>query len=214
MTLIERLGVGNGRPVLDIGAGLGRNALYLAGRGFAVDAVEATEQFVERLAAEAAKRALTIRVISRNIFECSEELCGSYQLILLSGVAGDFRELEQMRQIFELAAQRLVPAGLLLLNVHIAARGYVPDQASRQWSQQCCAMFFTRSELSQAMAGLPLELLSDESAYDYEQQHLPEGAWPPTVAYGEWALGQHMFALERDDCPLELRWLVIAKKGN
>jgi SAM-dependent methyltransferase len=213
LSLLGQLGDGNSGLVLDVGAGLGRNALYLASRGYRVDAVEPTEKFAERLAIEANRRSLAVRVIPRDVFESVEDLDHGYQLMLLSGTVGDIRELAQFRQIFAIAADRLAPRGVLLLNVHLAVEGYVPQPAAREWGQQCCAMFFTRSELGQAMAGLPLELLADDSAYDYEQQHLPTEAWPPTEVFAEWALGQHMYALDREHCPIELRWLVIRKTG-
>jgi len=54
-------------------------------------------------------------------------------------------------------------------------------------------------------------VVADDAAYDFEKQHLPDVAWPPTPAYSEWALGQHMVALDREQCPIELRWLVIRK---
>ena len=45
--------------ILDIAAGRGRNALYLGGLGFAVDAVDRNEQSLEELAAVARQRNLT-----------------------------------------------------------------------------------------------------------------------------------------------------------
>jgi hypothetical protein len=113
--------------------------------------------------------------------------------------------------VFELAAERLGPGGWLGMSVHVARPGYEPDETARQWAEQCCAMFFTSSELRAATLGLPLELVADDSAHDYEKAHLPAEEWPPTGSYAEWALGQHMFALGRAECPLELRWLVYRK---
>ena len=210
-SIVERTSDQNPGAVLDIGAGIGRNSLYLARRGHPVDAVEITPKFAEILASEVSTQRLSIRIIVGDVFERIEQLGREYSLILLSGVVGDFREFAQLRQIFELAAGRLTTGGRMILNVHVPVDGYTPDQAARQWGEQCCARMFTKSEIAQAMLGLPLEITSDDSAYDFEQRHLPEVAWPPTAAYSEWALGQHMYALERPHCPIELRWIVLEK---
>jgi SAM-dependent methyltransferase len=198
-------------PVLDVGAGTGRHAIYFARRGHPVDAVELTPAFAASLLAEAAQEGLSIRVIPGDVFECSAELGREYRLILLAGVAADFRAFAELRRTFELSAERLAPGGFLALSVHVAVPGYAPDETVRQWAEQCCAMFFTPLELGAAAEGLPLELVTDDSAFDYESRNLPADEWPPTPTCAEWALGQHMFALDRADCPLELRWLVYRK---
>lgn len=56
---------------------------------------------------------------------------------------------------------------------------------------------FTRDEMATAAAGLPLTLLADDSVHDYEKEHLPEGAWPPTPWYPNWTAGQDVFDLQR-----------------
>lgn len=211
LALLEHFGEPGASPVLDVGAGLGRNALELAARGFPVDAVEMTPKFASQLVREATDRGLPVRVIARDIFEAVGEIGRGYRLMVLSSVVGDFRGPEQLRRILELAAEVLGSNGLLVMSVHVARRGYEPDPASRQWAEQCCAMFFTKAELARAEAGLSLRLIADDSAYAYERTHLPEEFWPPTEAFAEWALGTHMFALEREQCPIELRWMVWKK---
>jgi hypothetical protein len=74
-------------------------------------------------------------------------------------------------------------------------------------------MIFTRDEVRAAAAGLPLELVSDDLASEYEKTHLPEGAWPPTGWFEGWASGLDVFDVEPDDSPIELRWLVFQKSG-
>src|SRR5690606_10330739 len=96
---------------LDIGAGTGRSALALARRGHPVDAVELTPKFAEILQAEAFKQLLNVRVIDRDVFESMDDLQKDYQLIVLSEVVSDFRNVEQLRAIFELAGQCLADGG-------------------------------------------------------------------------------------------------------
>ena len=51
-----------GRPVLDVGAGQGRNAVYLAESGFEVDALDPSAEAVLATAEAARRKALAIRV--------------------------------------------------------------------------------------------------------------------------------------------------------
>jgi SAM-dependent methyltransferase len=213
MSLAAELGAPETCRVLDLGAGTGRNACELARRGHPVDAVEVTPKFAELIAVEAARRGLPIRVVARDLFECRSELRRDYRLVLLSGVVGDFRNPAQLRRALELAAAVLLEGGLCAVSLHLARAGYAPEPAARQWAQQSCAMFLTPGELDQASSGLDLVLVSDDSAHDYEQLHLPEHAWPPTPSFPEWATARHMYAVDRAQCPIELRWLVFRKLG-
>jgi SAM-dependent methyltransferase len=197
--------------VLDIGAGTGRNALALARRGHPVDVVEMTQKFAEMIVEEAKQDKLDVRVIQRDVFESTDELRQDYQLILLSEVVSDFRTTEQVRGVFELAAKCLAPGATLVFNAFVARQGYTPDKAARELGQQCYTSIFTQHELATAAADLPLELTSDESVHQYEQTHLPEGAWPPTGWYADWVSGLDVFDIERDKCPVEMRWLVYKK---
>jgi SAM-dependent methyltransferase len=199
--------------VLDLGAGTGRNALALARRGHPVDAVEMTGKFADLIRSDAERESLDVRVIQRDLFATLDDLRQDYQLILLSEVVPDFRTTQHLRGLFELAAHCLAPQGRLVFNSFLANHGYTPDDAARELGQQVYSCIFTRDEMAAAAAGLPLELLSDDSAYEYEKAHLPEGAWPPTGWYERWASGQDVFEVEREQSPIELRWLVYRKTG-
>lgn len=200
-------------PILDIGAGTGRNALPLARRGHPVDVVEVTEKFTDMIRAEAERDGLDLRVIQRDIFTTAADLRRDYQLILLSEVVPEFRTPEALRKMFEVAAQCLAPGGRLVFNAFLARRDFHLDDTVRQVAEQLYSNLFTWEEMSSAAAGLALELVADDSVYEYEREHLPEGAWPPTGWYAEWAAGQDVFDLERTQCPNELRWLVYQKVG-
>jgi len=199
--------------VLDIGAGTGRNALALARRGHPVDVVEMTQKFADMIRSAAAQESLDVHVIQRDVFSTTADLRRDYQLILLSEVVSDFRSTEQLRGLFELAVQCLAPNGRLVFNAFLARPGYTPDDAARGLGQQVYTSIFARQELTGAAAGLPVELIADDSVYDYEKAHLPDGAWPPTGWYADWVSGLDVFDVERKDSPIEMRWLVYRKVG-
>jgi SAM-dependent methyltransferase len=198
-------------PVLDIGAGTGRNALALARRGHPVDAVEMTPKFADILRAEGERELLDLHVIERDVFATTDALRVDYQLILLSEVVPDFRTTQQLRGIFELATRCLAPGGRLVFNAFLARRDYTPDNAALELAQQTYSMISTWDEMTGAAQLLPLELIADDSVYEYEKTHLPDGAWPPTGWYADWVSGLDVFDVEREACPIEMRWLVYQK---
>ena len=198
-------------PVLDIGAGTGRNALALARRGHPVDAVELSSRFATILREEVGKASLPVRVIERDVFASRDDLRRDYGLIVLSEVTPDFRSTNELRQMFEIAAACLAPGGRLVFNIFLTRVGYTPDVAARELGLQVYTSIFTYPEVAAAVAGLPLVLVADDSVHDYEQQHLPDGAWPPTGWYADWVSGLDVFDVPRHESPIEMRWLVYRK---
>jgi SAM-dependent methyltransferase len=199
--------------VLDIGAGTGRNALALARRGHPVDAVEMAPKFADIMRSEAERDSLNVRVIQSDVFTAVEGVGAEYQLIVASELVPDFRTTQELRGIFELVADCLAPDGRFVFNAFLPRDGYIPDDAARELGQQCNTAIFTRDELTSAAAELPLELFADDSAYEYEKTHLPEGAWPPTAWFDGWANGLDVFDVASEESPIELRWLVYQKAG-
>ncbi|OBA68892.1 methyltransferase type 12 [Mycobacterium sp. 1554424.7] len=197
--------------ILEIGAGTGRNALALARRGHPVDVVEMTPKFAAMIRADSERESLGVRVIERDMSSAKDVLRQDYQLMVLSEVVSDFRTARQLRNMFELAAGCLVPGGRLVFNIFLACGAYRPDQAAREFAQQEYTSIFTRHELSTAAADLPLELIADDSVHDYEETHLPPGAWPPTSWYADWVSGHDVFPVDRESSPIEMRWLVFQK---
>jgi len=199
--------------VLDIGAGTGRNALALARHGHPVDAVEMAPKFADIIRSEAERDALNVRVIQSDVFTAMEGVHDEYQLMVLAEVVPDFRTPREVRGMFELAADCLAPGGRMVFNTFLARQGYSPDDAARELGQQSNSSIFTRDEVTKAATELPLQLIADDSAYEYEKTHLPEGAWPPTGWFDGWAQGLDVFDVEREESPIELRWLVYQKEG-
>ncbi len=197
--------------ILDIGAGTGRNALALARRGHPVDAVEIAPKLAHIIRAEAERESLDVRVIERDVFATTDDVRCDYQLIVASELVPDFRTPQQLRGMFELAARCLAPGGRLLFNAFLPREGYIPDSAAIELGQQCNTMIFTWDEMTSAAVPLSLELVADDSAYEYEKTHLPQGAWPPTAWYDGWASGLDVFDVTREESPIELRWLVYQK---
>lgn len=198
-------------PVLDIGAGTGRNALALARRGHPVDAVELSGKFAAILREEAGRASLAVRVIERDVVASRDDLRRDYGLVVLSEVASDFRSPAELRRMFELAAACLAPGGRLVFNVFLPQVGYTPDAAARELGLQVYTSIFTYPEVAAAVAGLPLVLVADDPVHDYEKQHLPAGAWPPTTWYADWVSGLDVFDVPRHESPIEMRWLVYRK---
>ena len=198
-------------PVLDIGAGTGRNALALARRGHPVDAVELSAQFAAILRDEAQLQSLSLHVIERDIFASWQDLRRDYCLVVLSEVTPDFFSTIQLRLMFEIAAQCLAPGGMLVFNIFLPRLGYAPDVAARQLGLQVYTSIFTYPEVAAATSGLPLALVADDSVYCYEQSHLAKSDWPPTSWYADWVSGLDVFDVSRLESPIEMRWLVYRK---
>lgn len=212
--LASELPVPGDARVLDLGAGTGRNALPLARRGHPVDAVEMTPGFAETLRQDAEREGLHVRVMERDIFSEHHDLHNDYALVVLSEVASDFRTTDQLHSAFALASASLAPGGRLVMNAFLARDDYTPDAAARELGQQCYTSIITRAELAAATTGLPLHLESDISVYEYERAHLPPGAWPPTGWFERWASGQDVFDVDREQSPIDLRWLVFRKTDS
>jgi 2-polyprenyl-3-methyl-5-hydroxy-6-metoxy-1,4-benzoquinol methylase len=104
---IDRLPTGR---ALDLACGAGRNALFLASRGYAVDAVDVSGEALRRAEASAMERGVSVNWLEWDLDE-PLELPGSYQLILL------IRYID-MALIRKLGAM-LAPGGTLVCEAHL-----------------------------------------------------------------------------------------------
>ena len=210
--LLPQLGEPGQAPILDVGAGTGRNALELGRQGFPVDFIEPTESFARTVQAGAADEALPVRRLDLDLLAPGPPLAPRYRLVLLSEVTSHFRSPAELRRLFERAAELLLPGGFLLFNVFMGVDGYTPDRLARDLSQAFWSTFFTPSELASAAAGLPLVLVSREPVAAYEQANLPEEAWPPRTWYPEWVGGRDVFDLPDGRPPVEMVWLLYQRE--
>jgi SAM-dependent methyltransferase len=212
MDVARTLGPALGVPALDVGAGTGRNALPLARAGHPTVALELSPVLAEVLAGEVAKAPLDVRVVCGNIFDEALELpLAPFELAIVAEVISHLRDAGELRRLFVRLASLLAPGGVLVASSFLAKDGYDPDDVARQVAEVILSSFFTREEVASATANLPWELVSDESAIEYERDHLPGRAWPPTRWYESWASGSDAFDMTWGTAPIELRWLVFRR---
>lgn len=195
--------------ILDVGAGSGRNSLALARLGYQVDAVELTQVLTSQLQQTSEAEGLDVRVIQGDILDEQLDLQPSrYQLAIISEViASHFRHPEEVRRLLMRMCDWVQPGGWVLFNVFVTVAGYEPSDRIREMAQVYWSYIITPPELQMAIADLPLQILSDESAFEYEQQHLPPEAWPPTSWFTSWSTGRNLFPM-KETPPIKLRWIL------
>lgn len=199
-------------PVLEIGAGTGRNALSLARLGFSIHALDLSGNFVEQLQRSAAAEKLPIQAMQGDFLDPLIKMRHSYyKLGFLASVVPHFREVSQVRLLFAKMSDVLCSGGLLLFSAFLAAPGYNPSKVDREMAHVIDSFFLTRTELAAVMENLPLDLISDESVYEYEKKHLPTTAWPLPDWFNNWATGQRLFPLKNGKSPIELRWILCRR---
>jgi 2-polyprenyl-3-methyl-5-hydroxy-6-metoxy-1,4-benzoquinol methylase len=216
MKVAASLGEPSQVPVLDVGAGTGRNTIPLAQAGYPVDAVELTPEFVEQIKSQAEKSGLKVGVLLGDILKEREVRLrpAHYRLVVLAEVvASHFNSVDRLRLLLAKMSDSLQSGGLLLLSMFLTVDDYQPDDLARQLSQVNWSCLFTRQDLAAAMEKLPLELVSDESVVEYEKQHLPMEAWPPTGWFVRWCEGNNLFFIKDEDSrsPMELRWVLLRR---
>ncbi|MFF9121805.1 class I SAM-dependent methyltransferase [Streptomyces sp. NPDC014889] len=116
---LER-GLIGGRRALDLGCGPGRNALYLAERGFEVDAVDLSPQAIAWARERATEAGAEVRFLCGDAFGLAgAQLTGPYDVVYDSGC---FHHLPPHRRISHLALldRVLAPGGHLALTCFAA----------------------------------------------------------------------------------------------
>jgi SAM-dependent methyltransferase len=213
VALAGELGDPKSTPILDIGAGNGRNSIPLSRLGHPTTAVEPVETMANEMRAAAVAENLPLEVVQGSVFSPDVALkSGHYKLAVVVEVSSHFQNANEMRDLFTKLADVLAPGGLALVTAFLTSDGYKPDDMARQASQALWSTMFTRVELGFITQELPFDRISDESMHDYEKEHLPAEAWPPTSWYEAWAKGGDVFALPVGKAPMELRWLTYRKR--
>jgi len=193
-------------PILDIGAGPGRNTLPLAAKGYAVTAIELAPVFVEQLQQNLAQANLQAEVILGDVLAPETELWPArYELVLVSEVVPHFRSYGEVRQLLCRACDALVPGGELLVGGFAAERGYEPSALVQEMAQVAWSFFLTAAEWEQIWADLPLTLVEQVPVLAYEQAHVPPEHWPPTTWFESWASGRDLLPILTTP-PVSLQW--------
>jgi SAM-dependent methyltransferase len=214
MDLARSLGAPKDVPVLDIGAGTGRNTLPLARAGFPADAVELSPDLANILRNDAAIENLPVTLFQGDVLGETLELPkGRYRLVILCEVVSHFRAVSELRRLFERASELLAPGGLLAFSVFLPVSGYQPDTLARELAQVFWCSLFSREDLKEACGGLGFSLLSEESVFEYEKKNLPASDWPPTGWFEEWTRGLDLFRLSVGKAPIDMRWVVYRKNA-
>jgi SAM-dependent methyltransferase len=200
-------------PILDVGSAEGRNTLPLARLGFPTDAVEIAPAFAKLLIDNLANERLTGRVYVGDVLNPALQIpANRYALVVIAGVVvAHFREPKHLRALLERMVAILRPGGQLLFSIFLAQDGFEPDQELRELAELFWTVMFTPRELSEVVAGLPLELVDDTSYVEYERTHMPE-SWPPTDFFEAYCAGLDLFDLPAGQAPLEMRWLTYRKQ--
>lgn len=102
---------GRGLDALDLACGAGRNAVYLNGLGYRVDAVDISGEALARAAATAGEGGPEISWIERDLDHGLPRALGEYDLILI------IRYLDL--SLVSAAAERLRPGGYLICEAHL-----------------------------------------------------------------------------------------------
>lgn len=209
----KELGEAAAVPVLDVGAGTGRNSLPLAKLGHPVDALEMTASFADIIREAADKDKLVVNIINADAHTADfADKQGYYKAVVISEVLTHFRSVAQLHSLFERLGGAMAPGGRIVFNAFVSEEDYDVEQIVREYSEAVWASLFTRQELAAAMRGLPFELVSDEPVLEYEKQHIPAADWPPTGWYVNWATGRDIMTLpDNAPPPLELRWFVFRR---
>ena len=199
--------------ILDVGGGTGRNALPLARNGHSVEVLELAPVFVEKLQGAAGKEGLSLKVKEGDILDPLVRMRPSfYQVAIATEVTSHFRSTDQLRLFLAKMCDYLATGGLLLFNIFLNVGGYEPNALVRQMAEQAWSTLFAEGELAAAMEELPLTIIANESALEYERQHLPPEAWPPTSWFQSWATGRDVFPIADGRPPMELRW-ILCRRG-
>jgi 2-polyprenyl-3-methyl-5-hydroxy-6-metoxy-1,4-benzoquinol methylase len=147
-TLAEVAAALPGGRALDLAAGDGRNAIWLAAHGWTVTAVDFSAVALERAGRTAAAAAVEVEWVNADLLEWSAEPA-SFDLVALM-----FLHLpaEERRPIYAAAARAVAPGGRLLVVAHDRA-----NLTEGVGGPQDPAVLFTASEVAAELDGLTVE---------------------------------------------------------
>lgn len=200
-------------PVLLAGIGTGQYALPLARQGFHVDAIDLAAPFAEKLQAIAAEENLAVSAKAADLVDPLVPLeRDRYQLAVVSEIAPNLQNLDALKTLLEKLSAALIPGGRLLLNLFLSHDEVSFDRIALETARAENCTAFSRSQLQDLLAPLPLQLSEEVGVIDYEKQHRSQDLPKLDLAYAQWALGQHVFMMPQP--PLALYWLTLTRDSS
>lgn len=137
--LTERDGKWTGKA-LDVACGAGRNALYLAEKGFSVTAIDVSDEALRRAARAARDRQLVVEWVNRDL-DAVVDLEETYQFISMIRYVNS--------QLLSAAARAIGEGGLLVVEEHLQTDADVIGPRSPEFR-------VAPGELAKAAAGLEI----------------------------------------------------------
>ncbi|AUG75071.1 methyltransferase [Kitasatospora sp. MMS16-BH015] len=189
--VVRELGALAAGRALDLASGEGRNALWLAGRGWRVTAVDFSEVAVDRARqlAEAAEVTERLTVLRADLLDY-RPTPGGYDLVLIAYL---HLPAAQRRGVLRRAAEALAPGGTLLVTGHDST-----NPTEGVGGPQDPAVLYSPQDLLDDLAGLGLHTVRAE------RLHRPvagSGTGRGTAAGGENGSAEAVDALVRVDRP-------------
>lgn len=117
--------------VLDLGMGEGRNALFLAEKGFEVEGVDLSEKTVERCLKLAKERKLSVRACVGDLrdFKILEE---EYTLIVAAGASLNFLKKSEINEVANRMIKGVKKGGFIYLSVVSTSDPFCKKLASKE----------------------------------------------------------------------------------
>jgi SAM-dependent methyltransferase len=172
---VEQCAPGGGRG-LDLAAGLGRDTLALAERGFRMTAVDVSEEGLHHLAGEARRRGLADHVTT----VCQDIAAYDYPQrsldVIVATTAFDHIAREQCLAVLPKIAAALAPTGVLYAEVHTTEDPGSPTgfghelQAPVSETATAIAHYFEPNELLQVLA-THLRIIHYEERREWDHTH-------------------------------------------
>jgi len=158
---------------LDIGAGIGRNALPLAERGLRVLAVDLSDAGIEALRGLAARRGVSDRIEARvGDFRTMDLPAGRFSVVVAATVL-DHVPLDDARAVLARLAVALADDGVLFVEVLTTDDAGFTGEGPVSECQSAIAHYFRPGELASLCADR-LRIIRYEEKWEWDRTHGPE----------------------------------------
>ena len=168
--VIQALHLRGNERILDLACGFGRHSLDLARRGYSVDAVDITPEYVQEGRRRAATDGLDVTFVQSDVLRVSFQEEFDVVLNLADGAIGYFETEADNMKLFDIIASALVVGGKHLLGICNAAHAqkYFPRRhweagtrsislADFQWNAATSRMLYTSHVLNFGRKLTPLK---------------------------------------------------------